>query len=142
MKICMALYVVPMVMFWFASLALPTVFSAAEPPSTVSINNDGYRPDRKGAVLFSHAAHADSYGISCEACHHEYDDGVNVWTAGDDVNSCHACHDAKDGDAGMLRLKMAYHKSCQGCHKEKKVRAGGVAPFNRCNVCHEKKKAR
>jgi predicted CXXCH cytochrome family protein len=140
MKISMALFIVPMVMFLFAAFALPTAFSAAEPPSTVSIDNDGYQPDRKGAVDFSHAAHADSYGISCEACHHEYEDGVNVWTAGDEVISCNECHEAKEGDNGMLRLKMAYHQSCQGCHKEKAVRAGGVAPYNRCNVCHDKGK--
>jgi hypothetical protein len=139
MKIFMKPYVVLMVMVLFAWFALPPALAETDPPDTVTINNDGYRPDRKGSVQFSHAAHADQYDISCEVCHHEYEDGVNVWTAGDDVLSCSECHEANTRDAGMLRLKMAYHKSCQGCHKENVSRKRGAAPYNRCNACHKKK---
>jgi hypothetical protein len=135
----MKIYVVLVVMFFFPFFALPSALAETKPPHTVTINNDGYRPDRKGPIHFSHAAHTDNYDIRCEVCHHEYEDGVNVWKEGEDVLSCNGCHEAKAGDAGMLRLKMAYHKNCQGCHKEKASTGSGVAPYNRCNACHEKK---
>jgi hypothetical protein len=138
MKICFKLNFVLIVMSIWPIFTLPPALADAGSPGTVVIENDGYRPDRKGPVHFSHAAHADNYDIICEACHHEYEDGENVWTEGDDVLSCNECHEADAGDTGMLRLKMAYHKNCQGCHKEKATRESGAAPYNRCNACHEK----
>jgi hypothetical protein len=138
MKIFLKLNFVLIIMFLCPFFTLPLALADAESLDTVVINNDGYSPDRKGPVDFSHAAHTDDYDIICEVCHHEYEDGENVWNEGDNVLSCNECHEADAGDAGSLRLKMAYHKSCQGCHKEKKARESGFAPYNRCNACHEK----
>jgi hypothetical protein len=142
MKIFTKPHFVLMVMFLSACFALPSALADAESPDKVLIKNDGYRPDRKGPVHFSHAAHADSYAIRCEVCHHEYEDGVNVWEEGEDVPACNECHETDDEDNGMLRLKMAYHKNCQGCHKVEPSRVSGAAPFNRCNACHLKEKAK
>jgi hypothetical protein len=131
-------YLVLMIVFLSALFALPSALADAESPDKVMINNDGYQPDRKGPVHFSHAAHTGNYDIRCEVCHHEYEDGVNIWQEGDVVLSCNECHEADTEDSGMLRLKMAYHKSCQGCHKKEPLRVSGAAPYNRCNVCHQK----
>lgn len=127
-----------MVLFLSVFFALPSALADTESPDKVLIKNDGYWPDRKGAVHFSHAAHADGYDIRCDACHHEYEDGDNVWEEGEDVPACNECHETEAGDDGMLRLKMAYHKNCQGCHKEEPARVNGPAPYNRCNACHQK----
>jgi hypothetical protein len=138
MKIFIKFYFVLMVLFLSAFFAFQPALGGTEPPDTIIINNDGYQPDRKGPVHFSHAAHVDHYGVGCVECHHDYENGVNVWKAGDDVLACNECHESGAGDGGMLRLKMAYHENCRGCHKEEPSIESSV-PYNRCNVCHEKK---
>ena len=119
-----------------AGAFMPLAVADTDTPETVVIENHGYQPDRKGSVSFSHGAHADDYEISCRACHHVYEDGVNVWEAGDEVLACNECHAATSEEDDMLNLKMAYHKNCVACHKTAAAEKGVEAPYNRCNLCH------
>jgi len=74
-----------------------------------------------GKVLFTHAVHAQDYGITCLDCHHNIED--------DETYSCKECHQAT-GDGRMLSRTDAFHAKCSGCHKEK------VAGPVECNSCH------
>lgn len=38
----------------------------------ITIDNKGYKKDRKGPAKFEHVKHAREYKISCWECHHEY----------------------------------------------------------------------
>jgi hypothetical protein len=38
----------------------------------ITIENKGYKKDRKGPAKFEHVKHAREYKISCWECHHEY----------------------------------------------------------------------
>ncbi len=40
----------------------------------LTIENKGYKKDRKGPAKFEHVKHAREYAISCWECHHEYKD--------------------------------------------------------------------
>jgi len=95
-----------------------------------------YAVDKKGPVKFTHKKHAEDLKIACTDCHHEYKDGKNVWKQGDPVKKCAECHpaEAKQGEK-VMKLQTAYHKNCQGCHKEKNDDA--KAPFKKCGGCHE-----
>ena len=63
---------------------------AQEAPEEIVINNEVYKTDRKGSVLFSHSEHADGYVESCDGCHHEYKDGQNIWEEGNLLKSAPA----------------------------------------------------
>jgi hypothetical protein len=112
----------------------------------IRIENKGYEEDRKGPVTFSHRKHENEYlhlngdPIACEDCHHEYVNGRNIWTEGDNVKSCGAkgCHDPLIAKGERQhKLRIAYHQSCKKCHKAVSTAATSkVAPFKRCSVCH------
>jgi hypothetical protein len=110
--------------FWIAPgllfvTATPTIATEEqEVPDEISINNEVYKTDRKGSVLFSHSEHADGYVESCDGCHHEYKDGQNIWER---------------------KLNIAYHKNCKGCHRELAREGGTQAPYRQCTDCHEKR---
>ena len=53
--------------------------SADDMPDDISLENEGYKTDRKGPVSFSHLSHAEDYEVECQECHHIYEDGENVW---------------------------------------------------------------
>ena len=110
------------------------------PPEEIVINNDEYRQDRKGPVPFSHLAHAEDYEVACTECHHDYEDGKNLWEEGDIAYRCSECHDPLESDGNTKKLLLAYHNNCIGCHK-KLVKEGTSeeAPYNKCFKCHEKK---
>jgi hypothetical protein len=110
-------------------------------PDTVTIENKGYKKDKKRPVPLSHKAHSTDkkYGpVQCADCHHVYKDGKNVWKEGDEVQKCSACHDpkknTKEGGVKVMKLQNAYHKNCKNCHKKEKK-----GPFKKCNDCHVKK---
>lgn len=125
---------------FLCSGALIAQDDAGEMPEEIVINNEDYRQNRKGPVTFSHQAHAEDYEVACKDCHHDYEDGKNVWEEGDPVNRCSECHDPVSSDGNVKKLMLAYHRNCIGCHK-KLVKEGTSeeAPYKKCYECHEKK---
>lgn len=74
-----------------------------------------------GSILFDHKTHtADAgYGLACDDCHHETQDGSNSCSGED----CHGPEsDPTRGDA--------LHTNCKGCHED-----GGAGPVE-CSACH------
>jgi hypothetical protein len=108
-------------------------------PDEILINNQVYRPDRKGPVYFSHVEHAEGYVDACDSCHHDYKDGKNVWQEGQPVQKCAACHDPQKRDGRVRKLNIAYHKNCKGCHRELAGEGGTQAPYRQCTDCHAKR---
>ncbi|MBS3757961.1 MAG: cytochrome c3 family protein [Desulfobacterales bacterium] len=76
---------------------------------------------------FSHDAHAQEYGLYCNDCHHNYQQG----DAGG-PQACTDCHQRGMGGGMMPGRKAAFHTQCIGCHNN-----FGVGP-NRadCTGCH------
>ena len=111
-----------------------------EIPDEINIENTGYKTNRKGPVTFSHGDHAESYEIACSECHHDYQDGKNVWEEGDPVKKCVACHSPLKSKGKIKKLSIAYHNNCKGCHKKLAKQEGGTeAPYKKCTDCHEKR---
>jgi hypothetical protein len=108
-------------------------------PDEILINNPVYKTDRKGAVYFSHAEHAEGYVDACDACHHEYEGGKNVWEEGQHVQKCAACHDPQKRDGKARKLNIAYHKNCKGCHRQLAREGDTQAPYRQCTDCHAKR---
>jgi hypothetical protein len=112
----------------------------------ILIENQGYEKNVKGPVTFQHRKHENEYlnlngeRIACEACHHEYVNGTNIWSEGDNVKNCGAkgCHAPITGKGQrQLTLRIAYHKNCKNCHKA--LREPGKsedAPYKKCSACH------
>lgn len=112
-----------------------TGVEAQDLPGQIMIENEGYRRKLYQAVPFPHLSHAEDYGIECNACHHKYQDGKNVWQEGDPVVKCAVCHNPKKGQGKVLRLVFAYHFNCRTCHME-----NDSGPKD-CGECHTKKTA-
>jgi hypothetical protein len=113
---------------------------AVEQPDDIMIDNEGYNPDRKGPVSFSHLNHSEDYEVTCMECHHEYQSGKNVWKEGDPVKKCAECHIPLENQGEVKKLQIAFHKNCKTCHKD--LAQKGItkdAPYRQCNNCHEKK---
>ena len=116
------------------------VLIAADVPENVIIENEGYKKDRKSAVTFSHLKHSEEYQVECFECHHDYQDGKNIWKEGDPVKQCIECHDpngkSKDKPQG---LNYAFHDNCHGCHSELAKEGNKDVPKKtKCTNCHEK----
>ena len=121
----------------FAGIIFLTVgvLTAADVPDVVSIENKGYKRDKKSAVELHHKKHSEDYKAACTDCHHEYKDGKNVWKEGDPVKKCSACHDPEEkGEA--TKLQNAFHRNCKDCHKE--LNDDAKAPYRKCTGCHKK----
>lgn len=123
----------------FVTAELTDANEVQEAPDEISINNNIYRTDRKGSVYFSHAEHAEGYVDACDACHHEYKDGQNVWEEGQPVQKCSQCHDPLKRDGKIRKLNIAYHKNCKGCHRELAREGDTQAPYRQCTDCHAKR---
>ena len=116
------------------------VLTAADAPDDVKIENEGYKKDKKGPVTLSHKKHNEEYKVNCTECHHDFQDGKNVWKEGDPVKKCGECHDSKKKQGKVMKLQNAYHKNCKTCHKTLvKEKKSDKAPFKKCNDCHQKK---
>ena len=112
----------------------------------ILIENQGYEKDTKRPVTFQHRRHENKYlnlngeRIACEECHHEYVNGKNTWTEGDNVKSCGAkgCHDPLIAKGQRQhKLRIAYHKNCKNCHKALRTAAKSKdAPYKKCSACH------
>ncbi len=127
------------VSFLFMTALSLNANEAQEVPEEIVINNEVYKTDRKGSVQFSHSEHVEGYVDACDACHHEYKDGQNVWEEGQPVQKCSACHDPLKRDGNVRKLNIAYHKNCKGCHRELAREGGTEAPYRQCTDCHAKR---
>jgi hypothetical protein len=124
----------------FLAVGALTAADKTTPPDEITIENTGYKSDKKGPVKFSHKKHHDQYKVACTECHHDYKDKKNVWKQGEPVKKCAACHDPKKKKGEVLKLNLAYHKNCKNCHKEVDEKdPSKKAPFKKCSDCHEKK---
>lgn len=104
------------------ALAAPAVECAAQP--ALLLDPAFSSPQRPG-VPFDHDRHAED--IDCTRCHHQYENGQNIWTP-DTETRCSACH--APGDRGRLGLRQAWHGQCVGCHEQ-----SPKAPVM-CGECH------
>jgi len=93
-------------------------------PDTVTLKQ---KEAKLPPVVFSHRSHAGSIG--CVICHHNES---NLKTP----ERCRACHPDKIVKGKAMPAQQAFHKQCQGCHKEKRNKATR-APM-KCNECHRK----
>ena len=115
------------------------VLTAADVPDDVTIENKGYKSDKKGPVKLSHKKHSADYKVACTECHHEYKDGKNVWKEGQPVKKCSACHSPLKTEGKVKKLQNAYHNNCKNCHKELvTAKKSDKAPFKKCTDCHQK----
>ena len=115
------------------------VLTAADVPDDVTIENKGYKKDRKGGVHLSHKKHTEDYKVTCTECHHEYTDGKNIWKEGQPVKKCVDCHDPNKSVGKTKKSQLAYHNNCKNCHKAATAAGSKNAPYKKCNDCHTKK---
>lgn len=115
------------------------VITAADVPDVIKISNKGYKKDIKGEVTFHHKKHSADYKVACADCHHDYQNGKNMWKEGDPVKKCSECHNPEKKQGKVDKLKNAFHKNCKDCHKEAAKAGKKNAPFKKCNDCHAKK---
>ncbi|HDZ22968.1 MAG TPA: hypothetical protein ENH70_00335 [Desulfobacteraceae bacterium] len=116
------------------------VLVAADVPDQITIQNTGYKKDKKGPVHFTHKKHHADYKVACAECHHNYENGKNVWKEGDPVKPCKQCHNPLKKQGKVPKLQNAYHKDCKGCHKALAKAGKKTGPFKKCSQCHQKKK--
>ena len=108
-------------------------FSAAQEAEIV-LGADQDFPSQRPPVAFSHDLHMDL--LECLACHHAYEDGVNVLDEDELVDDnpavrCAACHN----DQADLPRQEAYHRQCIGCHIETRKADQASGP-EMCGACH------
>jgi hypothetical protein len=102
----------------------------------ILINNQDYDKDRKGPVSFPHKAHAKDYNLLCWDCHHEYEDGENIYSPWGTTLLCADCHDPYEKFDEVVKLKTAYHLSCKTCHEKMKIYGDEPFAYRKCNRCH------
>jgi hypothetical protein len=88
----------------------------------------------KAPVLFSHRLH-EARSLPCQACHHDYRAGRNIWRQGMPVDRCQTCHGLTPRADNRLDLKEAFHRQCKGCHLELRQRRYQAGPTD-CRDCH------
>ncbi len=133
-----------LIMIVFTALIFLSVgfLIAADVPDEVTIENEGYKKDKKGPVKLTHKKHHDAKGhnVACTECHHTYKDGKNIWKEGDPVKKCSECHNPLKKEGNVKKLQNAYHRNCKTCHKAYiKEHPDSKAPYRKCTKCHQKK---
>ena len=113
-------------------LSLATISLAQE--EEIRLNDSGAADTQRPAVIFSHDLHMGLY--ECLACHHDYQDGVNVLDEdrleeGNPDIRCANCHN----DQADLDPQKAYHRQCMGCHIDER-KAGQSSGPEMCGACH------
>ena len=84
-----------------------------------------------GNVTFNHKKHLEVANNDCVKCHH-------TWKKGETTGKlCEECHKGT-AEGKTLSAKDAFHKDCQGCHKELKEAKKPAGP-TACTQCHVKK---
>lgn len=124
---------------------------AADAPDVIILQAALWARHTKSPVSFSHTKHSEGYQTDCAECHHKYEDGANIWVEGDPVAKCQECHnDPTVKDEGKLpeekkakNLKLAFHNSCQACHKQLKKKAPQTYEKipTKCEKCHQEQDA-
>lgn len=123
-----------------ASAYEPEDISHVQNLDMIVIDNDGYKKDRKGPVIFPHKDHAKEYKLSCWDCHHEYRDGENIWSPWGITKKCRECHDPITKKDNLIKLQTAYHLNCKTCHEKLKIFGDDPLVYRKCNKCHEETK--
>ncbi len=124
----------------FVTVGTLTAVEEQSLPEEIIIENEGYKSDKKGPVEFPHLNHSEDYDIACTDCHHDYQDGKNVWKEGAPVRKCLECHSPLKSEGKVKKLKLAFHRNCKNCHKD--LAKKGIikeAPFRKCRGCHQKR---
>lgn len=104
-------------------IGLISILALVALTAAVGLQDDVVKYESKlGTVTFNHKAHVDM-GTTCKTCHHTLAEDT-----GTPDKKCTECH---TGDSDV-KVKDAYHKACQGCHKEQK------AGPTKCKECHVK----
>ena len=106
--------------------------SACDAPDTVIIAPKIFPKMRKAPSPLSHKKHVDT-GIKCAECHHTWDEAKDKAP-----KKCESCH-GLEKEGKKLSLKKAFHRNCQGCHKDLDKKGEKTGPTRKCNDCHIKK---
>ncbi len=114
------------VVFVFSAMAVVTAAESNKGAEKYTIDKC---QKRKGPVLFNHWQHQKIQGVTCKTCHHKAEEGKAI-------KSCLQCHQCKKGEAPAA--KMAFHKTCKGCHMKMKKAGKKTGPTG-CTKCHVKK---
>jgi hypothetical protein len=135
--------------FWGSVVFSPS--AADDAPDVIVLKATLWSGHTKGPVIFNHKKHSETHRIDCVECHHEYEEGANIWIEGDPVQKCQECHDeptAKDEDKlpedkKARNLKLAFHNSCRACHqqlkKEDPPKYTNIP--TECEKCHQQQKS-
>ncbi len=99
--------------------------AAGVPDKDITIKSETIEKHRKGLVSFSHEKHIKS-GIGCKECHH----------MGPPDKKCSDCHDADKSKGKIKKLMLAFHQTCQGCHRDLN-KEGKTSGPTRCDGCHK-----
>jgi len=83
-------------------------------------------------VFQSHDAHAKTYGIHCQECHHD------IQSADETPDACSSCHNQTDDD--NLSLMNIMHHNCRNCHFAKKQSNPAAKAPIQCLECHQERK--
>jgi predicted aldo/keto reductase-like oxidoreductase len=132
--------IVGLILVALTSLLFITVGAliATDVPDDVTIENEGYKKDKKGPVKLSHKKHSAKFQVTCTECHHDYQNGKNVWKEGMPVEKCSSCHSPSKNVGKVKKLQLSYHTNCKNCHKAA-AKEGKKAPYKKCKECHQKK---
>jgi hypothetical protein len=117
-----------------AFIGLNLVPFAAAQEAEIVLGADQDAPSQRPSVVFTHELHMEL--LECLACHHAYEDGVNVLdedelVEGNPAIRCAACHN----DQADLERQEAYHRQCIGCHIETRKADAASGP-EMCGACH------
>jgi hypothetical protein len=112
---------------------------AVDIPVQINIDNTGYKLKKYGPVSFSHKKHQTDYKLACTECHHNYENGKNIWKEGDPVKPCKECHNPLNKVGKIPKLEIAYHNDCKTCHRKLANEGKKSGPYKKCSDCHQKK---
>ena len=119
----------------------------------ITIDNKGYKKDRKGPAKFEHVKHARDYKISCWECHHEYKDDQDTQETqvsqeaqvSKDIEITEGAENSKNNEENPnIYSPWGKTKKCIECHdpNEKKddVIRLQAAYHKNCKECHVKER--
>ncbi|MEW6666484.1 MAG: cytochrome c3 family protein [Thermodesulfobacteriota bacterium] len=135
-------WVVFLVTLGGAGFAVGAAERARGSGDVLTLDNKGYKSDRKGAVTFTHLKHAMEYRVSCWDCHHEYKDGKNIWSPWGETQQCVQCHDPAKSKDKVMNLQKAYHLNCKTCHQNLAAQKKKTGPHKKCLGCHKEQSAK